>query len=237
MNTNRYENSDYTRTSEFANSVRNVVNDELFWRDIFQKYDVNEKVRNETNKILPDKVSSEVNKLIPTLVNSQLENYSKYIVPSLVSKSMSEQINNYLDNNNSMNKILELHSCGLNSKLESKADELLTSIVNDEKHHILTNKHIDSSVKKYNEQLEIINNDAKKNLRQNQENFNEELKNISEKVTREISTVSNANNRMDASDKYIKDLENRLQTTQNWFSVALVALAGVTLGGVYLLKK
>lgn len=214
----------FCKTPDFTTAVRQAVNNEMFWRDLFQKYNLGSDIQNELDRKLPSSVKHEVMNFVPNMINQQLDNYTKIQIPSHVAKNLSEQITGFLNNHTVMQNILEGHSKKLNEDLEVSAKNTLDRVTNEDQYHQVTNSHLDNMEKRCTKQIKEFK-DISKGLIKSQENtFTDKLKNMQSQVNKEIETLKNTNNLLDIQGKKIEYLESQLSSLK-WIFVGITAIS------------
>lgn len=232
----------FCKTQDFKTYVRSAINDEMFWRDLFQKYNVQSAVRDELNNILPGKVKSEADKIVRKQVKEQLDNYTQFQIPCHVAKGLSEQITGFLNNNVQMNQIVVQHSQELNQQLYDNASQILSKVVNEEQYHEVTNLHISVMKQKYDNKLKSIEDSAQRQLNRQDLYFGQKLTSIENQVNEKLSLINLVNTKIDKTytellvrDIEIKELEDNVSFIKN---VLLGVLTTFSIGTIcYLIAR
>ncbi len=223
----------YCQTNDFTTAVRRAVNDEMFWRDLLQKYNVTSTVQNELTRYLPSAVQLEANKIVGSMVQSQLDNYTKIQIPSHVAKCLAEQITGFLNHHTQMNEILEKHSKDLNGKLSVSAKKTLDEVTNEPQYHKVTESHLDNMTKRFEAKMKELDSQSSSQLSQQQSTFNSALATMKKQVTDEVQALKDANTKLGEQERKINDLRGELMM----FKWAFGAMAVVTMVGFYFIKK
>jgi hypothetical protein len=134
------EFSAFCQKEAFKQYVRDAINSELFWRDLFDKYRIESKI--DTH--LSDKV--------PKLVRENVT----YSLPGLVAKQLSEQLPTFLNQNVEMQRILTKHSQRLNTSLEETARRHLERIVHEDTYHEVHKAFFDAIDARADEKIRVI---------------------------------------------------------------------------------
>ena len=241
----------FCQTNDFEKYVKKVINDELFWRDLFQTFNIKPLVQNELNDKVPTLVKNEANKVIKELtkdmnklVKDQLDNYTQFQIPSHVSKALADQITGFLNNNTQMNQILIQQSNALNQQLYNSATDILTKLVNEEQYHQLTNLHISAINSKCDEALKNQQGDANRQLSSQDRTFNLKLNQMQQQVSSELVTITQANEQIKEQKSKLEKQQSKLEKMEKTVSsltftinILGLGLAIVTGVGFYLFKR
>jgi len=241
----------FCKTTDFKTYVKNAIDDKLFWHDLFQRYSVESTVHNELNNKVPSMVKSEANKAIKELtkdqtklVNDQLENYTKFQIPSHVSKALSDQITSFLNNNVQINQILSQHSISLNQQLYNSASDTLAKVANEDQYHQVTNLHISAANLRFDEALVKQNSDANKQFALQDKTFSNKINEMQKQVNSEIQTLTNANDKirdqqskLEKQQTKIEKLERNMSGLSMTLNILAVGCVAVFSFGFYLLKR
>lgn len=165
--------------SFFRDNVRNIISDKLFVNNLIQRFDLTDQIKEETRKI------------VPTLVENKLNHFAVHHLPTLVNNQLAIQLPYYLDNNDKMQRILQKHSEVLELKLDSKAREIMTKVVNEPKFNQLSNLHFSEMDRKFDHKMTEYDH-----------RFNEKLK-----------MVDNLDQRLTKIDDEIKEIDDGLLVT------------------------
>lgn len=227
----------FCKTSDFKRYVRDAINDEMFWRNILQTYSISSMVQTELTNSVPIRVQNEANKIINKMVDERLDNYTKFQIPSHVSKALSEQIAVFLNNNAHMNQILETHSASQNMQLYSSAMETLHKVVNEPQYHMVTNAHIDAMKTKYDESLLTINKNAEQQVLSNESKFNLQIESFKHQVNSETALLTETRVKLSQAETRIAELSNDIGIIKVILG-AFVGFCAVGFGAMgYVMKK
>lgn len=226
----------FCKTSDFKKYVKNVVDDEMFWKNLGQKHQIKYIVDDHLNDKLKPKIESEVNSIVPKMVRDQLNNYTIVEIPNVVAKSLSDQIGGFLNNNIQMQQILAEHMNSLNRELEHSANGILNHLVGDDKYHEITKRHLEAATKKYETYIFRIEKEAAKRLEKNKNEFQSQITLMHEKVNNEIDVVKQANDKIKELEKKIGKLNEKLndKASTGWLIIASVGvlIAAIGIGGI-----
>jgi DNA anti-recombination protein RmuC len=227
----KHELVTFCGTQDFKTYVRAAINDELFWRDMFNKMSVNDMVRRELDNKIPSIKNDVVNEArhIATntannVANDKLNNYSQYQLPGHIAKALQDQVTSYLNNNVQMNQILTNHSQSLNQQLYATAQEILAKLVAEPQFQQIQIAHTHQMTLSFNEFMEKIRISANQQLDANTNQFKVQMSDMQKQVKEELKTISEANRRLDdLSDKLVKTINNvhKLEEQNNSLSLSM----------------
>lgn len=169
-------------TKKYIKSVvHNEISKENFWRDIFNKINIDNHVLSYLQNNLPTHVQRQITILLPNMVSNRINE----ILPGLVRQQLEFQ----LQNNSIFNNIFDKHSQRLNSELEVKSNDILNKIVNDDKYHELTKLHLESIDYKGNNLLSELKTKASLQEKQLNEKIDKAIEQMNTNTSRRISTL------------------------------------------------
>ena len=206
----------FCKGTDFKTYVKQAINDELFWRDIFSRWNLSDSIENKLNNKLPLHVKSEVERILPGIFETKFLQFMTYQFPAHVSKEINSQMPLYLNNNHTMQQILDTHKASLKSLLEKSVTEIMDRIVTDPKYNEVVNAHLSSIDAKGIETLKEIMDNAANQLATNNATFNSKLAEMKSKMDTEmsnlrseLSNLSELKNKMEKMEKrYKKDITN-----------------------------
>lgn len=108
--------------------VKESVNDELFWSQLFESIRIQDKVNNEINKRVPKAIESKLDTMLPKKVTSCVLE----ILPS------------FLHQNKEIANILNEHADRLNKDLEVQGSQILKKIVSDPQYHEINRRYFET---------------------------------------------------------------------------------------------
>lgn len=214
----------FCKTNDFTESVRRAVNDEMFWRDLLQKFSIKDLIQTEVTNRVPN----EVRNIVPNIVNQQLDNYTRIQIPSHVAKNLAEQITGFLNNHVQMQNILENHSKKLNEDLYVSAKSTLDRLTNEEQYHSVTKSHLENMDKRYNSEIDIFKGISKGLLKSQENTFVDSLESMKNQVNKETENIRNIDNEC-------KSLRAEI-TTMKWLAGSLFVVTGVSLISLFMKK-
>lgn len=152
----------------FKQYVREAINNEMFWRDIFDNFRIETRVDNHLNGKVPKMVKDNV----------------EYLLPGLVAKQLSEQLPTFLRQNAEMQRILGEHSKHLNQELEATARQHLKRIVEEEHYHEVNKAFFDAVRARADAGLEEVRKDGKNAIAQMRADCDGQLSHFTDTVGR-----------------------------------------------------
>ena len=132
---------DFCQKDVFKQYVRNAVNDEFFWREVFNNYRVG------------NLVESKLSDAIPNRVNGYLNN----VLSGLVAKEIINQLPNIVNSNYQMKQLLAEHSQNLHKSLEEAARKILKQIVNEDQYHEVNQEYFKAFENRTNASIQTFN--------------------------------------------------------------------------------
>ena len=208
----------FCKTNDFTTYVRQAINNEMFWRDLLQRYSITDMVQSELNNKLPNQVRVEAQKVI----REDMDNYTRIQLPSHVAKSLSEQISGFLNNNSQMNEILSKHSSSLNQQLTSSATNTLNRVTNEEQYHLVTSSHLKNMEQRFDNWIIGLNKRATELEKEITIKFNSNLESMKQQVANELQTLTD-------TTKTVTRLEQEISTLK-W----ALGLLGVGTVGIFI---
>lgn len=243
------ELSAFCQREVFKTYVKNAINDEMFWRDLFQRYNITSMVDTEISNKVPNKVKKEIDKLVPTQVELKLNNFTSTQLPNLVVKEVNSAVPNYLNNSSQMQQILNYHSSNLNKLLQDLATETLNKVVNEDQYHITTNLHLTATQQKCDSKLSEINqtfdnkiieisSKANDQLQYNSILFKSQLEDIKTNVNTQLKDLREGISKVDKLYKKIDKLEKE-NISMKWMlgGVTTLFTGLISIGFYYLINK
>lgn len=233
----------------FKSYVKKAINDELFWRDFLNKYDLNEKIdirlNEKLNDKLPSRVKSQVEKIVPDLIEKEILKYINNQFLTQITREINLQIPAYLNNHQKMNEILLLHSNKLNSQLENSARNIMEKVVNDPSYNELINIHLQNTNNKCDEIIDNITKNTDQRLKKQINNFALDLDQIKEKINIDLFKLKTSLENVNILNKKINNLENANQELKKEISglkwtntiINLVTIISSIIGVIIITKQ
>lgn len=198
----------------FKQCVRQAINDELFWKDILQKYSVASIVREEMAREIPGKVKTEVGYIVPDLVEKKLNNFIANPLAAHIAKELNNQVPAFLANNYQMQQILASHSTNLNGILERAANDILNRIVHDPTHHELAQQHLQAIDAKGEAKIAEVNTRCQQMMVDHGYNFNTQVSAMKKQCDAELSELKDKLQKMEIFSKTLNDQQCKLRELQ-----------------------
>lgn len=244
--------TNFCQEATFKRYVRDAINTEFFWRDIFQ----NQNYRNVVDRRVDDKMSNikeQIKNSTTNLVMEKLESYTKSQLPKNIlyelDKQLPDQIQKqlpaYLDRNPKMQEILQAHINQLNTVLYNSAKQTLDQLTNEEQYHSITISHMNSMATRYNEEMS-------KQRDTNNTKFNDQLASHDKKIedmiilikgqaTKSLEDFQSFNTKASGFETELKQLKKDMKSSKNAeatlsyvLGVCLMSLIGL---GIYVMVK
>jgi hypothetical protein len=197
----------FCQRENFKSYVRQAVNNELFWRDFLNKWNIDDMIDNKLNAKLPKNIKKEVQRIIPNLIEIKILQYITDKFPGQVNKEINNQIPSYLNNNYQMQEILRNHSSELNSQLEICARRILGELVKDPQYQEIMNTHLHEMERKYDNKVGEISLNAAIQISNNDKTFNDELNKMKSKVNNNLLNLKQELEKINSLNKKIDELE------------------------------
>ena len=200
------EFSAFCQKEAFKQYVRNAINSELFWRDLFDKY----RIESRIDTHLSDKV--------PKLVRDNMT----YTLPGLVAKQLSEQLPTFLNQNADMQRILSEHSQRLNTSLEETARKHLERIVNEDHYHEVNQAFFNAIDARADEKIRVIGQNGRDAIIQMQRECNQSL----QRFTEQVGKLDSYERRTKEVETKCSDLQNRTSNMMWGWGITTLLLGG-----------
>jgi ABC-type antimicrobial peptide transport system permease subunit len=193
--------------------VKNLVNNQMFWQNIFSQMDLNSKITNKINEGLPG-----IKRDCEEIVKNKLKLF-KTEFPQIVTKEitnqlpglMANQLTSYLNNNQQMINILNIHASHLEGLFYESAKKILNMLVHEEQYQMITSSHLNAMAVIYNdkmkEQLEKQQNNFIIKLQCQKAEFDCFLKGMNETTTENMQKFVTFNTKSAIMEKKIDILE------------------------------
>lgn len=186
----------------FKSYVRDAINNEMFWRDIFDRYRVESRVDNHLSSKVPQLVRDNVT----------------YTLPGLVVEQLGKQLPTYLNQNIEMQRILTDHAQRLNQTLETSARTHLQKIVNEDQYHEVHKAFFDAINSRTNTVINEIKQNGQTAINMMQQQCDQRLSHFSEQV-----------GKLDGFERSTKELEQKVSNLE-YRTSSLLWCWGLTVG-------
>jgi hypothetical protein len=219
--------------------VKQVINDEFFWRDLVARLNLSNIISSELSTTLPNYVKNEVERILPSMIETKFLHYVIEKLPGHVGKEISAQMPSYLNNNTQMQQLFEHHKSSLRLQLESTVKEILDRLVNDPKYQEITNFHLAAINSRSDEKINEISRYAETQRKQQQFKFEQELHQMKLLVNQDMSELKNSLNEVqqlkleitNVKEHYANEISNI-----KWIMAGASALI-ITITGVFMVSK
>ena len=230
----------FCATQNFKNYVKEAINDELFWRDIFGKYSL----ENTIDSTLQAKMRK-IREEIKTTIDDQISHFATYSVPGLVSKSLNDQISIFLLNNAQMQNMLHIHLDKTKEQIKITAHDIMDKISNEDKYHTMMIKSGESLDNRINDIIRIEEMRFNSKLIEMQNHFNNYLNEINTNIASKIKHIDNLEITVSEHQKDINELKRNITVLQKNDEInrSLIRIFGMciivipSLYTYYLIKK
>ncbi|XWV26962.1 hypothetical protein QJ857_gp0087 [Tupanvirus soda lake] len=205
----------FCQGSSFKNYVRQAINDEMFWRDLFTNMNLNNNIDNRLVTKIPDHVKRELERILPEMMRTRYLDYIVNQFPGQVSKEINNQIPNYLNNNYQMQQILDTHKSSLKQQLESTVRDILDRISNDPKYQEVVEAHLQTIDNNGTQKIKEISNNAYAQLKSIRSDFNQELDRMKNEVDTNMSELSSQLSELQNIKRDLNDLKEKQKNDIN----------------------
>jgi hypothetical protein len=191
--------------------VKESVNDELFWSQLF------ESIR------IQDKVNTEINKRVPQAINDKLDT----VVPKKVTSCILELLPSFLQQNKEIVTILNDHANRLNRDLEVQSGRILREIVSDPKYHEVNRRYFETFERNGSDAIHDFKVNGKLAINEVKKNVDAELSELREG----LRLLNETNHKVHRLETEVEKLKWQLNLTHT--TMAVVAGVGLFIGGLY----
>lgn len=224
--------------------VIEIMNDQLFLRNMIQQLSLENLIQKELNNKLPDHTKSIKEKVkthVHDIVNNKLKDFQRDTIPSLVAKELTNQITAFLNNHTQMNQLIEYHTNQLNAALTDTARKTLSDLVNEPQYHLTTTAHLTSMSTKCDLKILEIQSVLNQQLSNNYQSFDEQLKALKNTNNRELSELkdhlqetkqlnkdfSTYKVNTSCNNQSIQNLQTQVTTLQWLLGITMIAIGGL----------
>jgi len=201
----------FCRRSTFKQYVREAINDELFWKQIFNDMRIN----NQVDTALSDKV--------PERVRNYLTDY----LPAKVTQEIMHQLPNVVSNNYQMQQLFQTHKEQLKSALDSAASTILAKIVDEDQYHEVNRAYFVAFNNRADKTIDLYKERAQRAITEMQTKCDRDLKDLHTQLVR-FQTLQN---RVDSLRAEVTGLSYGL-----YFLGVVVLTSGFSLALLQLIK-
>lgn len=190
----------FCSTDDFKKSVKNAVNDELFWRGIIQQLSIENLIKEAIdNKLLSQEKA--IKDKVKILVCEKLREYAQNEIPTNVAKELTIQITNYLNSHHQMQQMLTYHIQQLDLKLTDTATQTLTKLANEDQYNLVTKIYLEAIQQKGDLKLMEMQSDFNQQLSENNRLFTNQLTELRKTNNKELSDLKDGLVKLDNVEK------------------------------------
>lgn len=205
---NQFQNE--CRSDEFKTTIKTIIDDRMFFQNLFQKYYLAGNINDEIRSQLP----RETNKIVTPIIESKLSTFTLTTLPQLVNNQLNVQLPAYLNNHSQMIDILNKHTTNLESKLTDASHKVMVSVVNDKKYNKLSDLHFNEIHRKSDIKLVDI-----------QKQIDNQIVSIKSAVDKDMSDLKSSLNTID-------QLHNKVNSLQNTLIAGNVIITAIGIAGL-----
>lgn len=232
----------------FKNYVKNVVNNELFWKELFQKGQMDDKINNKIDKKISnvkkennDEIAKKFNEFIVMQLPLHLNNALNNQLPGQLLK----QLPTFLGNDCTMQKLLTDHRNNVSNQMDREFTERMNGITNDDKYHEITRSYLDNVTNRgetqIKDQLAENNRKLSNQLQDNAQKFDTTMSEMKYLVNNSLSKVNGVNEAMSNLNGDLGKLKKEVkQLKSNAFMhnviIGVVGLCSIIGGICYYVK-
>jgi hypothetical protein len=191
--------------------VKESVNDELFWSQLF------ESIR------IQDKVNTEISKRVPKAIESKLD----AIVPKKVTSCVLEILPSFLQQNKELANILNDHANRLNLELKDQSDQILRKIVSDPQYHEVNRRYFETFERNASDAIHDFKGQGKLAINEVKNSADKELAELRE----DLRMLNETHTQVRKLQTEVSDLRFQLSMTHTM--IAIVVGLGCAVSGVY----
>lgn len=199
----------FCQGSDFKSYVRQAIYDEFIWRDMLTKLNLSNTIDNKLESKIPRLAKDEVERVLPSMLETKILQYIANQFPLQVTKEMGNQMPSYLNNNHTMQKLLEEHKTYILQQLDTAVKEILTKITMDPQYHEVTKYHLDAIDTKGDNKIGEIHSKAEYQSGVNQKKFDNELQLMKQKVNKDLAELRHSLSKISELKNRLKNLEDK----------------------------
>ncbi|XWV25624.1 putative ORFan [Tupanvirus deep ocean] len=222
----------FCQGNSFKNYVRQAINDEMFWRDLFTNMNLNNNIDNRLTSKLPDQVKRELERILPDMMRTRYLDYIVNQFPNQVAKEINNQFPSYLNNNYQMQQILDTHKSSLKQQLESTVRDILDRISNDPKYQEVVQAHLQAIDYNGTQKIKEISDNADSQLKNIRNDFNQELYRMKNEVNSNLSNLSSQLSELQNIKNEISNIKDKQRDDINkihWLYGGAIAVITIAL--------
>ena len=229
----------FCQGNSFKRYVRQAINDEMFWHDLFNNMNINNNIDNRLAVIIPEKVKYQLESILPNMMETRYLNYITNRFPGQVAKEINNQFPIYLDNNYQMQQILDIHKKSLRQQLESNVREILDRICLDPKYQEVVNSHLATINHNAKQKIDEIESNAEIQSNTIKQEFNREMVYMKNHMNQNLSSLTMQLSEMASLKKELIDIKEKQKNEVNklqWIIAGTTALCLTAISIVAIIK-
>ena len=197
----------------FKTTIRRVVQDEMFWRQLLDDNRWNSRVDTKLDRFetrMNSNIETQIALKLPSGVREQLS----ATLPGQVAKELNHQIPGYLNNNHQMTILLDAHSDRLKAELEERARKYLERFVADEKYHEVNRMYFRAFEDKGEQEISEFARAGKETIAGIKSQYRNDLMGL----TKNLNRTKEQSERIEYLERANKDLRSEVSNWR-WLSV------------------
>lgn len=204
----RHDLESFCQRDAFKRYVREAINEEHFWKDIFRSLQITNQVDNHLNTNVPRRIDNHLSSVLAGRITIEVLNQ----LPSIVS------------NNHQMHEILKNHKEQLNRALQDAGRQILDQIVNEDDYHEVNKAYFAAFESKGLGRLNKFDEQGQTTLRHIENDYQQKL----DSLNKSLQEVNHYHQR-------VKDLEEQVNwVIKGFYGLSLVVMLS---GGFYLFNR
>lgn len=214
--------------NEIQNTLPNILTREIQNR-------LSQAIRDELMKTVPGTVLTETKNAIPDIANRYINDYVSNNLPAHVYEQLDKQFINYINNNQSMQRILHDHMNQLNISLQNTTTQILTELVSNPAYHEVTTLHLKALDIQFMDRMNYLDNLTLQQQNKHDTTFNMTIKNcietfqnsftdLEKKVTDGIAITEQFNQRLTNIETTMKQNVSDLSSLQKYNKAVSIKL-------------
>jgi hypothetical protein len=221
-------------SSRFKSKVSRIIEENDFWKDLFKTLQIEQKI-----KIEVDRKMLKVKNNLMTLKSDALRDMLNKI-PGNVALEIQSQLPKYLDQNATMQKMLNDHNISIQSMLdaetskmtkilEEKARNILNEIVSDPQYHQIHKVYFDEFNKNAHAAIDDFVKRGESELQFVRENANRVEKDLCNQVSQTTDSLKNQLHKLSSLEQANEKLKKEVDSLHFQTNVS-IALAIISFG-------
>ena len=223
----------FCKEDQFKQYVRSAINNELFWREMLNAYNLDTKIENKVNPII-----SNAKTQMESTINNKIKSYKQQLpkdveneVKRVLFDELNRQMPTYLNNHVTMNQILHNHSISLNTSLVQTATEVLFKLANEEQYQMMTTKVLENMEVRYKEAIAT-------QIEKHDTNIKNVVEGVKSDVKNSMENFNNFNNSQRKLENKINTLEKQVNESKSGSTIVnCVLVLGLTIVACFALYR